>query len=84
MFAKIKSPVFIDALKFEWVPGSNSTIKAILKDEKGSVCSVLETNLPEQQKELTWRGLNELPYGVYTLELSHGKDAMQLRLVKRV
>lgn len=84
MFAKVKSPVFIDALKFELVAGSNSSLKAVLKDDKGSVCSTLETLLPDEQQELTWRGLNDLPYGVYTLELSHGKDAMQMRLVKRV
>jgi hypothetical protein len=84
MFAKVKSPVFIDALKFELVAGDNASLKAVLKDDKGSVCSTLETVLPGEQKELTWRGLNDLPYGVYTLELSHGKDEMQMRLVKRV
>jgi len=84
MFAKVKSSVFIDTLKFEWEAGSNTSLKAVLKDDKGSVCSILETTLPDEQIELTWRGLNDLPYGVYTLELSHGKDEMQMRLVKRV
>jgi hypothetical protein len=84
MFAKVKSPVFIDALKFELIAGSNASLKAVLKDDKGSVCSTLETTLPDELQELTWRGLNDLPYGVYTLELSHGKDEMQMRLVKRI
>ena len=84
MFAKVKSQVFIDALKFEWEGPWQSNFKAILKDEEGSVCSMLETSLQEQQNELTWRGLDNLPYGVYTLELSRGTDAMQMRLVKRV
>jgi len=28
--------------------------------------------------------LNNLPYGVYTLELTQGGDEMKMRLVKRV
>ena len=84
MFAKIKSPVFIDALKLELVAGTHSSLKGVLRDDKGIVCSAIEATLPNEQKELTWRGLNDLPYGVYTLELSQGEDAMQLRLVKRI
>lgn len=85
MFAKIKSPVFIDALKLEFITGTHaSSLKGVLKDDKGSVCSTIEATLPNEQKELTWRGLNDLPYGVYTLELSQGEDAMQMRLVKRI
>ena len=37
---------------------------------------------PEQT--LTWRGLNDLPYGIYTLELSQGEDELKMRLVKRI
>jgi len=84
MYAKIKSTVFIDALKFELVAGAHACLKAVLKDDKGSICSTLETNLPGEQKELTWRGLNDLPYGVYTLELSEGEDNLKMRLVKRI
>ena len=84
MFAKIKSTVFIDVLKFELVAGAHACLKAVIKDSSGSVCSTLETTLPDEQKELTWRGLNDLPYGVYTLELSQGEDEMKLRLVKRI
>jgi hypothetical protein len=84
MFAKIKSPVFIDALKLELIAGAHSSLRGVLKDDKGSVCSTLEATIPYEQKELTWRGLSDLPYGVYTLELSQGEDAMQMRLVKRI
>jgi hypothetical protein len=84
MFAKIKSPVFIDALRLELTAETNSSLKAVLKDEKGSICSSLETTLPRENYEFTWNGLNELPYGVYTLELSQGEDEMRMRLVKRV
>lgn len=36
------------------------------------------------KEELTWSGLNDLPYGRYTLELSQGDDEMKMNLVKRV
>jgi hypothetical protein len=76
--------VFIDALKFELVAKAQSCFKGVLRDEKGIVCSTLETTLPDGQHEFTWRGLNDLPYGVYNLEISQGEDAIQLRLVKRI
>jgi hypothetical protein len=76
--------MFIDALRFELAGSVDPSFKAVLKDDKGSICSTFETILPASQKELTWRGLDELPYGVYTLELSHGNDNMNMRLVKRI
>jgi hypothetical protein len=84
MFAKVKSPVFIDVLHLELTSRTCNSITAVLKDEKGSVCSIMERNLPGDQDKVTWNGLNDLPYGVYTLELSHGEDEMKLNLVKRV
>ena len=84
MFAKVKSTVFIDALKFELIAQANSSLRAVIKNEEGSICSILETTLPIDNYEFTWNGLNELPYGVYTLELSHGEDEMKMRLVKRI
>ena len=84
MFAKVKSTVFIDALKFELVAQANSSLKAVIKNEQGSICGMMETTLPIDNYEFTWNGLSELPYGVYTLELSHGDDEMKMRLVKRV
>jgi hypothetical protein len=44
----------------------------------------LELIAPQGDKTLTWKGLNDLPYGVYTLELSQGEDEMKMRLIKRV
>ena len=83
MFAKVKSPVFIDMVKFELVD-NNSCFKALLRDEDGSVCSMIETTLPYDRRELIWNGLNSLPYGIYTLELTQGDDQMKMRMVKRV
>ena len=84
MFAKVKSPVFIYSLRFEVFAPAPAYLKAVLRDDKGSVCSTFETNVAKVENELTWRNLNDLPYGVYTLELSHGEDEMKMRLVKRV
>ena len=84
MFAKIKSSNFIDALHLELVSHNDCALKGILKDEKGSVCSELETTLTTGEPEITWKGLNDLPYGIYTLELSQGEEELQFRIVKRV
>jgi hypothetical protein len=84
MFAKLRSNVFIDALTLELVTPLQSSIKAILRDERGYECSRLEANIPQGDKTVTWKGLNDLPYGVYTLELSQGEDEMKMRLIKRV
>lgn len=84
MLAKLRSLVFIDTLIFELGDESSSCLKAILKDEKGKVCSLLETDLQPNQKIFYWKGLNELPYGVYTLELFNKEEELRMRLVKRV
>lgn len=84
MFAKVKSSVFIDSLKFELLTPAPSYLKAVLRDDKGSVCSTFESDTSRVENEITWRNLNDLPYGIYTLELSHGADEMKMRLVKRV
>ncbi|HYM93784.1 MAG TPA: hypothetical protein VET23_06575 [Chitinophagaceae bacterium] len=84
MFAKVKSSIFIDALQFELVAPKGNCLRGVLKDEKGSVCSTLERDVSNDREQVTWSGLNDLPYGVYTLELSQGEDEMKLDLVKRV
>ncbi len=84
MFVKIKSSMFIDALQLELINYTNSSLRGILKDDKGSVCSVMERDAPLNQKQIYWPGLNDLPYGKYTLELSQGGEEMKMNLVKRV
>ena len=83
MFLKVKSPVFIDHLTFQVGESQKCMLRAVLRDDAGLVCSALETEV-ENQQELDWNGLNDLPYGVYTLEISRGQDEMKMRLVKRV
>jgi hypothetical protein len=84
MIAKVKSSTFIDSLQFELVARSQDFLRAVLRDDQGSVCSELETTFAQNETEVTWKGLNDLPYGVYTLELSQGEDQLRLRIVKRV
>ena len=84
MFAKVKSSTFIDALQLELSAPKGNSVRGVLKDDKGSVCSTLVKDLAAEREYFTWTGLNDLPYGKYTLELSHGEDEMKMNLVKRV
>src|SRR5687768_12520458 len=84
MFAKIKSSNFIDALQLELIPYNKSSSKGILKDDKGSVCAIMERKIPDNQNQVYWLGLNDLPYGQYTLELLQAEEEMKMNLVKRV
>jgi hypothetical protein len=84
MFVKVKSSVFIDRLTFQVDYPQKCLVKAVLKDDTGYICQAMETEVEKDQLELNWNGLNDLPYGVYTLEISRGKDEQKMRLVKRV
>lgn len=84
MFAKVKSSVFIDALQFELSAPKGNCVRGILKDDAGSICCSIERDMISDGEKFVWSGLNHLPYGRYTLELSHGEDEMKLNLVKRV
>jgi hypothetical protein len=55
-----------------------------LRDDAGFVCSAMETAVQTPQQVFNWNGLNDLPYGVYQLEVQHGADETKMRLVKRV
>lgn len=85
MFAKLKSPNFIDTLVLELTELlTPHPLKAVLKDETGHICSILNTYIKPSQKLLLWDGLNDLPYGVYSLEISCHTAEQQMRLVKRI
>jgi hypothetical protein len=83
MFAKVKPQVFIDTLTLELSTPEKNGIKALLRDESGAVCRRMEAASPTL-RSFTWNGLNDLPYGVYTLELQQGDDEMKMRIIKRV
>jgi hypothetical protein len=84
MLVTMKSAVFIDQLTFELDAPQKCVLKAVLKDDTGIVCSALETEAENNQLVFKWIGLNDLPYGVYTLVVSRGVDESKTRLVKRV
>ena len=84
MFAKVKSSVFIDALRLELTVPKGNCVRGVLRDDQGSVCRKIEKRILREREEMTWDGLNDLPYGKYTLELSQGEDEMKMNLVKRV
>jgi hypothetical protein len=84
MYLKVKSPLFIDHLTFELNEPKKCRLKAVLIDDRGSVCSAVETDVKMGLQIFDWKGLNDLPYGVYTLEVSGGTNDMKMRLVKRV
>lgn len=84
MFAKVKSSVFIDVLRLQLSAPKGNCLRGVLRDDTGLVCRTLEKNILSDAEEMTWAGLNDLPYGRYTLELSHGDDEMKMNLVKRV
>lgn len=84
MFAKVKSPTFIDSVVMELASTSKNPLRAVLLDDSGTICSQYEADIATGQPELTWKGLNHLPYGVYTLEISQGENQVRLRMVKRV
>ncbi|MEI2738753.1 MAG: hypothetical protein V9F01_08205 [Chitinophagaceae bacterium] len=84
MFAKVKSSVFIDALQLQLNAPKGNCLRGVLKDDKGSICRTIEKDIATGRDILNWEGLNDLPYGRYTLELSQGDDEMKMNLVKRV
>lgn len=84
MFAKIKQAFFTDSLTIEWDRVTSNPLKFVLKNDQGEICSTLETIQGSDQKYFNWRGLNDLPYGRYFLELSNTEGDQLLKLVKRV
>ena len=84
MFAKVKSLTFIDALELQLSGPKGNCLRGILKDEKGSICGTLEKDIDQEHVQISWTCLNDLPYGRYTIELSHGEDEMKMNLVKRI
>ena len=84
MFVKVKSSVFIDALQFQLNIPKGNCLRGILKDDNGSICRTMERRVDKEREELTWDGLNDLPYGRYTLELTQGEDELRMNLVKRI
>lgn len=84
MFARSKFPTFIDSLVVEFADRNEEPVRLVLKDEKGSVCRSLETQVPGDGRSLRWGGFSDLPYGVYYFECTTGSEEYRHRIVKRV
>jgi hypothetical protein len=85
MTAKIKPSIFIDALQLELSALKGKLLKGVLRDDNGSVCSVLEKRISKDEENVIWTGLSHLPYGKYTVELTQGEeDQVKMNLVKRI
>ena len=84
MNVKVKSSVFIDALHLQLSLPAGEALRGVLRDDHGRVCRTLEREFSPETREYTWSGLNDLPYGRYTLELMNAGDELKLQLVKRV
>ncbi len=83
-FASLRTPIFTDTLCVQLAHCLQGLIEGILLDEHGTICRRLEKEMAENAQELTWDGLNDLPYGIYTLQLLQGANEVNMRIVKRV
>ena len=83
-FASLRTPIFTDTVSIQLINCLQGLMEAILVDENGTVCRKVETEVSETAQEFTWEGLNDLPYGIYTLQLLHGLNEMSLRIIKRI
>lgn len=84
MVAKVKPQVFLDHLTVECAERCE-LLRLVLKDERGCICRTFETCLLNTARSVQWKGLNDLPYGVYTLEISaENNTGTSQRVVKRV
>ncbi len=89
MLAKIKPSNFIDALQVELSAMQGTPLRGIIRDDSGLICSTLEKKIMHEHEQFTWSGLNDLPYGRYTLELFQDEDGPEtdrwkMNLVKRI
>jgi hypothetical protein len=84
MLLKIRQRIFLNDLVIEIQEPQKSNFTALLRDDNGTVCSALEMETQKNQSFYKWHGLNELPYGVYTCEISGGVEEVKMQLVKRI
>ena len=84
MLAKPKASVFIDNLTIEVEEANHDQIQVLLRSEDGKICCKTEKKINRSKDSICWEGLNDLPYGVYTLECSQGEEVVALRMIKRI
>ena len=84
MLVKTKSFSFIDKLTIELEETIQGPLHVVLKSEDGKICCKTEKKISNGNSLINWEGLDELPYGVYTVECSQGQDTVRVKTVKRI
>jgi hypothetical protein len=84
MFAKPQRVTFIDDMVIEIQEAQKSPILVTLRNEDGKICCKTEKKIRSGNESIRWEGLNDLPYGIYTLQCSQGDDVIETRMVKRI
>ncbi len=84
MFAKPQRVIFIDDMVIEIHEAQKSPIMVALRNEDGKICCKTEKKIRSGNESFKWEGLNDLPYGIYTLECCQGDEVIQTRMVKRI
>ncbi len=84
MLLKIRRRMFLNELEIQIQEPKKSAFTMLLKDERGAVCRALEVATETDQHFYKWYGLDDLPYGIYTCEISGAIDEMKTQVVKRI
>jgi hypothetical protein len=84
MLARPRTSTFIDTLTIEVEDLVQAPVLVELRSEDGEICCKMEKKVHPQTRSICWEGLNDLPYGVYTLACSQGEETIEVRMVKRV
>ena len=84
MLAKSRFSTFINDLVVEVQEAQQLPVNVVLRNENGQICRNTEKKICTKSKSFKLDGLNDLPYGVYTLECSQGEELVAMRMVKRV
>ena len=84
MLVKTKTFSFIDKLTIELEETAQGPLHVVLKSEDGKICCKTEKNIHSGKSSVHWEGLNDLPYGIYTLQCTQGEEVVEVRMVKRI
>jgi hypothetical protein len=84
MFAKPRATSFIDNLIIEVREAFAMPLLFSLRNEDGKICCKTEKKITHDSEFFNWEGLNDLPYGVYTLECTQGSEKVETKIVKRI
>ena len=84
MLARTKTFSFIDTLTLELEEAAQGLLQVVLKSEDGKICRKTEKKIGFDKSTINLEGLDELPYGVYTVECSQGGDIVKVKTVKRI